>query len=207
MNGCLVLVARAGFIPNGNDHRSHRGTTLLALREAGAGDAGVMAKSGHVLCSDSQNAYRRRHAKQKFFVMVKIARRCSALNDHAMPALTDAATTVSDLKTRVLAFVRERDWEQFHSPKNLSMALAAETGELMEHFLWATAEQSRAIANEPARRAKIADELADVVIYALEFANMTGLDVSAAIEAKMAANAEKYPVEKARGRSEKYTEL
>ena len=139
--------------------------------------------------------------------MVKIARRCSALNDHAMPALTDAATTVSDLKTRVLAFVRERDWEQFHSPKNLSMALAAETGELMEHFLWATAEQSRAIANEPARRAKIADELADVVIYALEFANMTGLDVSAAIEAKMAANAEKYPVEKARGRSEKYTEL
>ena len=125
----------------------------------------------------------------------------------AMAALTDSATTVSDLKTRVLAFVRERDWEQFHTPKNLSMALAAETGELMEHFLWATAEQSVAIANEPARRAKIADELADVVIYALEFANMTGLDVSAAIEAKMAANAKKYPVEKARGRSEKYTEL
>ena len=63
-----------------------------------------------------------------------------------MAALTDSATTISDLKTRVLAFVREREWEQFHSPKNLSMALAAETGELMEHFLWATAEQSRAIA-------------------------------------------------------------
>jgi len=124
-----------------------------------------------------------------------------------MAALTDSATTISDLKTRVLAFVREREWEQFHSPKNLSMALAAETGELMEHFLWATAEQSRAIAGEPVRRAKIADELADVVIYALEFANMTGLDVSAAIEAKMAANAKKYPVEKARGRSDKYTEL
>ena len=124
-----------------------------------------------------------------------------------MSALTDDATTVTDLKARVLTFVREREWEQFHSPKNLSMALAAETGELMEHFLWATAEQSRAIASEPARRTKIADELADVVIYALEFANMTGLDVSAAIEAKMAANAKKYPVEKARGRSEKYTEL
>jgi NTP pyrophosphatase (non-canonical NTP hydrolase) len=128
-------------------------------------------------------------------------------DDGGMAALTDSVTTVSELKTRVLAFVRERDWEQFHTPKNLSMALAAETGELMEHFLWATADQSRAIANEPARRANIADELADVVIYALEFANMTGLDVSAAIEAKMTANARKYPVEKARGRSEKYTEL
>lgn len=124
-----------------------------------------------------------------------------------MAALTDSATTISDLKARVLAFVRERDWEQFHSPKNLSMALAAEAGELMEHFLWATPEQSRAIAAEAAKRAKIADELADVVIYAIEFANMTGLDISAAIEAKMAANAKKYPVEKARGRSEKYNEL
>ena len=124
-----------------------------------------------------------------------------------MGALHDSATTISDLKTRVLAFVRERDWEQFHSPKNLSMALAAETGELMEHFLWATPEQSRAIAADPAKRARIADELADVVIYAIEFANITGLDVAAAIEAKMAANALKYPVEKARGRSDKYTEL
>ena len=121
--------------------------------------------------------------------------------------MTDSVTTITDLKTRVLAFVRERDWEQFHTPKNLSMALAAEAGELMEHFLWATPEQSQAIATEPVKRGKIADELADVVIYALEFANITGLDVAAAIEAKMAANAQKYPVEKARGRAEKYTEL
>lgn len=124
-----------------------------------------------------------------------------------MAALTDSATTLADLKTRVLAFVRERDWEQFHSPKNLSMALAAEAGELMEHFLWATPEQSRAIATDPAKRGKIADELADVVIYALEFANATGLEVAAAIEAKMAGNAKKYPVEKAKGRADKYTEL
>ena len=142
-----------------------------------------------------------------FFVTHEIARRCSGRNRPSMAALTDSATTLADLKARVLAFVRERDWEQFHSPKNLSMALAAETGELMEHFLWATPEQSRAIASEPAKRSKIADELADVVIYALEFANITGLDVAAAIEAKMAANAKKYPVEKARGRSDKYTEL
>src|SRR5581483_7690155 len=117
-----------------------------------------------------------------------------------MAALTDSATTISELKQRLLAFVRERDWEQFHSPKNLSMALAAEAGELMEHFLWATSERSKAVAADPAKRGKIADELADVVIYALEFANTTGLDLSAAIETKMAANAQKYPVEKARGR-------
>jgi len=124
-----------------------------------------------------------------------------------MAAFTDSVTTLSALKQHVLAFAREREWEQFHSPKNLSMALAAEAGELLEHFLWSTQEQSRVIVADPARRGRIADELADVVIYALEFANATGLDVAAAIETKMAANAKKYPVEKARGRADKYTEL
>ena len=124
-----------------------------------------------------------------------------------MASLTDSTTTVAVLKAQVLAFAREREWEQFHSPKNLSMALAAEAGELMEHFLWATPDQSKAISADPAKRRKIADELADVVVYALEFANATGLDLAAAIEAKMAANAAKYPVEKARGNSAKYTEL
>src|SRR5438445_13491883 len=117
-----------------------------------------------------------------------------------MPELTDATTTLADLKSRVLAFARERDWEQFHAPKNLSMALAAEAAELMEHFLWAQPDASREIAREPAKREKIEEELADVVIYALEFANMTGIDVAAVIETKMAANAKKYPVEKASGR-------
>ncbi len=124
-----------------------------------------------------------------------------------MATLTDASTTLADLKARVLAFARERDWEQFHAPKNLSMALAAEAGELMEHFLWCAPEASRAIAQEPSKRKKIEEEVADVVIYALEFANMTGIDVAAVIEAKMGANAKKYPVEKAKGRSDKYTEL
>jgi NTP pyrophosphatase (non-canonical NTP hydrolase) len=124
-----------------------------------------------------------------------------------MPALSDSATTLAELKKRVLSFARERDWEQFHAPKNLSMALAAEAAELMEHFLWASPEESRAVALDPAKRARIAEELADVVIYALEFANATDLDVAANIEAKIEANARKYPVEKARGRSAKYTEL
>src|SRR3569833_1720744 len=123
-----------------------------------------------------------------------------------MAGFTDASTTRTQLKETILAFARDREWEQFHSPKNLSMALAAEAGELMEHFLWATTEQSAAVARDPIKRAKIAEELADVVIYALEFANATGLDVAASIETKMAANAKKYPVEKAKGRSDKYTE-
>jgi dCTP diphosphatase len=124
-----------------------------------------------------------------------------------MKTLTDAETTLAELKTRVLAFAKEREWEQFHAPKNLSMALAAEAGELMEHFLWVEPAASREIVREPAKRSKIEEELADVVIYALEFANIAGIDVAAAIERKMAANAKKYPVEKARGRSDKYTEL
>ncbi|MFM8618404.1 MAG: nucleotide pyrophosphohydrolase [Opitutaceae bacterium] len=124
-----------------------------------------------------------------------------------MTSASDTRTTVAELKSQVLAFVRERDWEQFHSPKNLSMALAAEAGELMEHFLWSTPDEAASVARDPAKRERIAEELADVVIYALEFSNMTGIDVAAAIESKLASNARRYPVEKARGRSDKYTEL
>lgn len=125
----------------------------------------------------------------------------------SMSSLHDSATTLAELKERVLAFARERDWVQFHSPKNLSMALAAEAAELMEHFLWASPEESRDVALRPEKRARIGEELADIVIYALEFANTTGLDVASSIETKMEANAGKYPVDKARGRSVKYTEL
>lgn len=115
----------------------------------------------------------------------------------------DSETTLLELKEAVLAFVRERDWERFHSPKNLSMALAAEAAELMEHFLWDTPEAS----HERAEREAVADELADILVYAIEFANITGIDIASAIQAKMAKNAEKYPVEKARGNSRKYTEF
>lgn len=119
----------------------------------------------------------------------------------------DAATRVAELKERILAFAQERDWTQFHTPKNLSMALAAEAGELMEHFLWADQAGQQAVLARPDKRAKIQDELADVIIYALEFANMTGIDVATAVTSKMQTNALKYPADKARGRSEKYNEL
>jgi len=119
----------------------------------------------------------------------------------------DDTTTLGTLKAEVLTFARARDWEQFHSPKNLSMAIAAEAAELMEPLLWVTPDESRAVMAQPEKRAALADELADIVIYCLEFANQTNLDLTAAIAAKMARNAEKYPVEKARGRSLKYNEL
>ena len=124
-----------------------------------------------------------------------------------MSAMQDATTTVAALRERVMTFARERDWVQFHSPKNLSMALAAEAGELMEHFLWSESAASHDVAQDPKKREQIADEIADVVIYALEFANISQLDLAAAIDAKLAKNAAKYPVEKARGSAKKYTEL
>ncbi len=124
-----------------------------------------------------------------------------------MSGLNDGTTTVAEIKERILRFARERDWEQFHAPKNLSMALAAEAAELMEHFLWSEPSASRAVLDQPAKRVKIEEELADVIIYALEFANVSGIDVTSAIQRKMEANAAKYPVEKARGRADKYTDL
>lgn len=124
-----------------------------------------------------------------------------------MKRTSDRTTTIAELKKRVLAFARARDWEQFHSPKNLSMALAAEAGELMEHFLWSESRASGDVLASKKKRPEIEDELADVVIYALEFANIGGVDLAKAIETKLAKNAAKYPVEKARGRSDKYTEL
>lgn len=124
-----------------------------------------------------------------------------------MPLLRDDVVNLGELKKQVLSFAQERDWEQFHSPKNLSMALAAEAAELMEHFLWTDSEASRATVAKKQLRSAIEEELADVVIYALEFANQAGVDMTAAIESKLKQNAIKYPVEKSKGRSVKYTEL
>jgi len=121
--------------------------------------------------------------------------------------MNDAETRLQEIKNHVLAFAKERDWEQFHSPKNLSMAISAEAAELMEHFLWQSPEQSHTDVEVTKLRAKVEEELADVFIFAIEFANVTGIDIAAIIQAKMRRNAEKYPVEKARGRSVKYTEL
>ncbi len=119
----------------------------------------------------------------------------------------DQQTTVSELRENVLAFARERDWEKYHNPKNLSMALAGEAAELMEHFLWHDGAESARAAADSGKAEGIRDELADVVIYALEFANVCSIDIADAIADKLRKNAAKYPVEKARGNACKYTEF
>jgi dCTP diphosphatase len=121
--------------------------------------------------------------------------------------MNDKTTTLMEIRSLLADFVRERDWDQFHSPKNLAMALAAETGELMEHFLWEESKASFDKAEHPKHAEAVREELADIIIYALEFANATGIDVTRAIEDKVNKNARKYPIEKARGNALKYTEL
>jgi NTP pyrophosphatase (non-canonical NTP hydrolase) len=118
-------------------------------------------------------------------------------------ASLDNTTTVTELRKLVADFVAERDWSQFHSPKNVSMALAIEAAELMEHFQWLTTDASRELANEPEKLAEVAEELADVIGYSFALANELGLDISSAVRAKMVKNAEKYPAEKYRGRYER----
>ncbi len=113
--------------------------------------------------------------------------------------MNDRETTVEAMRQRVEQFVACRDWHPFHTPKNLAMSLAIEAAELMEHFQWLTPEQSRAAAGDPERITGIADELADVLCYALALANALDLDLSSAFERKMAKNEAKYPADKYRG--------
>ena len=112
----------------------------------------------------------------------------------------DAITTVAELRQLVADFVAERDWSQFHSPKNVSMALAIEAAELMEHFQWLTIEDSRRLTADPEKLAEVGEELADVVGYSFALANELGIDLSTAIRAKMIKNAQKYPADQFRGR-------
>lgn len=108
------------------------------------------------------------------------------------------------LKEEVRQFVAERDWDQFHSPKNLSMALIVEVAEMLEHFQWLTEEQSCNLPSE--KLAEIELELADIQIYLISLANKLQLDLVSAAERKLALNAQKYPADKVRGSSRKYTE-
>ena len=118
---------------------------------------------------------------------------------------TDADTTILAVRERVSAFVRERDWEQFHQPKDLAAAIAIEAGELLERFLWQTPADIDAAVRRPEARGRIAEELADVLIYCLSLANRLELDVATAIAEKLATNEAKYPAQLVRGRAEKYT--
>jgi dCTP diphosphatase len=113
--------------------------------------------------------------------------------------------TLDQLKTRLREFAQARDWEQFHSPKNLAMALIVEAAELVEHFQWLTEEQSAALP--PDRLAEVEQELADIQIYLIRLADRLNIDLEQAVDAKIALNERRYPVEKVRGSAKKYTEF
>jgi NTP pyrophosphatase (non-canonical NTP hydrolase) len=111
------------------------------------------------------------------------------------------------LQAEVVAFRDERDWAQFHRPKDLVLGLVAEAGELAEVFLWRPEEELRDLKRDDALRSRLGEELADVLVYLLYLADAAGLDLAAATRAKLAQNASKYPVEKAKGTARKYTDL
>jgi NTP pyrophosphatase (non-canonical NTP hydrolase) len=114
--------------------------------------------------------------------------------------MRDQQTTVAELREIVRRFVDERDWHQFHSPKNLSMALAIEVAELMEHFQWITTEASWQTSQDAAQREAIREEVADVFCYVLALSNELDLDLSEALTDKMVKNAKKYPADEYKGR-------
>jgi dCTP diphosphatase len=110
-----------------------------------------------------------------------------------------------DLRDDLRTFAAERDWDQFHSPKNLAAALSVEAAELLEHFQWLSEADSRRLA--PEQIEPVQQELADVLLYLVRLADKLDVDLVAAAKAKLALNALKYPVEKARGSSRKYTDF
>lgn len=114
--------------------------------------------------------------------------------------------TVERLQQLVAEFAARRDWEQFHTPKNLVMALTGEVGELSELFQWLTAEESSTICHGD-RREKVEDEVADVFIYLLRLVDVLDIDLAAAVEAKVQKNELRYPVQAVKGRAVKYTEV
>jgi dCTP diphosphatase len=111
------------------------------------------------------------------------------------------------LSNELKVFAEARDWDQFHSVKNLAMALNVEASELLEIFQWVTEEESNKSTLNPKLKEKIEDEVADVFIYLLRIVNKSGLDLDAIVRKKMVKNAEKYPVEKSKGNAKKYTDL
>lgn len=116
--------------------------------------------------------------------------------------MDDSTTTVRELTELVEDFVAARDWQPFHDAKNLSASIAIEAAELMEHFQWVRSEDLGAIRDKPEAMAAIREEVADIAAYLLSFSHAMGIDLSSALAAKMKKNAEKYPVEKFKGRYE-----
>lgn len=115
------------------------------------------------------------------------------------------ADSLVELQDAIDAFVDERDWAQFHTPKNLAMGVAIEAAELMEHFLWSSDPESASL--DDMKRTEVANEIGDVLIYLVRLGRVLDIDIIAAAQDKLLINREKYPVEKAKGRATKYLDL
>lgn len=113
--------------------------------------------------------------------------------------------SIDELKSEVKEFIRERDWEQFHSPKNLAVGLSVEASELLEIFTWLTDDESKNINSD--KLSMVKDEIGDIFIYLLDFCSTVGIDPIECANQKLQKNAKKYPVAKAKGNATKYTEL
>lgn len=119
--------------------------------------------------------------------------------------MSDTTTTIDDFKKRIKKLVEDRDWQRYHSPKNMSMMIATEAAELMEIFRWAETQESFELCKE--KKEAIEQELADIAFGVFNFCMRMNIDLSQAFERKMQLNEERYPIEKCKGMSKKYNEL
>lgn len=122
-----------------------------------------------------------------------------------MDSPADRADALFRLREDLRRFASDRDWDQYHSPKNLSAALCVEAAELLEHFQWRTDDESKSLPAD--QLAKVREEMADVLLYLVRLADKLDVDLLEAARNKILLNAQKYPVDKARGNSRKYTDL
>jgi len=120
---------------------------------------------------------------------------------------TDQLTTISELKRKVQEFIDERDWTNYHTPRNLAESISIESAELLEIFQWLTEQETKNLPGDKAKLDRIKEELADVMVYCISLANSTGIDISEAISSKIEKNVSKYPIEKVKGNYKKYTDL
>ncbi len=119
----------------------------------------------------------------------------------------DHSTTIAQLKEILEKFRDEREWKQYHTPKNLAEAISIEAGELLENFLWKKDHDIEEDLKDPVLREKVKHELADILCFCINFSNVTGIDIASAVIDKIEHNRQKYPVEKAKNTAKKYTEL
>lgn len=119
----------------------------------------------------------------------------------------DKVQTIDELKKKVQKFCEERDWDQYHNPKDLAIGVSTEANELLDIFRFWTEKESREMFSDATKREHIEEELADTLFFILRFAQMNDIDIGDALEDKICKNAQKYPVEKSKGSNEKYTEL